>query len=651
MASRPTLKRVRERIPIAGRSLSLGNVLRRIRWRPVRQRNGGKLVHYRDTPRVVVNLVGLALALHLLAEASASDRRASTVAVKCGRDSAYLACRRLGVPVEPAEIDLAFGRRNEVPMADVRRVLEEKGLHCRCVSMRAGELRRLGDWLDSAPSRRAAIAALPSRAGKTWHFALVLAADDESVTLLDAPAGASVSVDVGGFGPAVDIPIVLVGKSEPALDSLAHDLPSLAAALEHALSSRGLTGSIVLAIAIFFASAILKFASSALARVTAASALCLRPLRVVCRWCWRARLAAGAIAGGAAIAIAVNCWGLAQRHSIVIEPGTIDLGRVRIGSQQVVDCGVSNRSANPHEIGEIWRSCSCLNVDLSQRHIPPGEKTSLKVSFMVAVAGQAEQIVALTPKDARSRPARVRITYDAYQAVRLEPVFFNVGEFAGGASTEKLIDLSVEDFEGQAAPFESIEPTGDCHVLDAAFSGPHELHEGAKLQVRLTARADAPLCRFAQNFVLTTAGEAPQSFVVAAHGAIVPAIRVEPAAVLVEGPSPRDGANGGSGRLTIRSLAGPIEIAHLGVEPAIFCIELENRSNDGTVVTLRVRPADRDVPSETGPDSAAIKIELSKPSRDELRIPVFRLADADAAPAARAPAGNDSRQIGRADGP
>jgi len=52
----------------------------------------------------------------------------------------------------------------------------------------------------------------------------------------------------------------------------------------------------------------------------------------------------------------------------------LSLGQVAPGSQKSLAFWLMNQSAVPVEVAEMTSSCDCLNVELPERHLVPGQR-------------------------------------------------------------------------------------------------------------------------------------------------------------------------------------------------------------------------------------------------------------------------------------
>lgn len=95
----------------------------------------------------------------------------------CGRDAACLVLLVLGIDADPSAIDEELGFREIVALAEVREVLERRGLPCRSFMCDAEALRRLPKLFRGKD--RLAIVGLPQIDRSPGHFVVATRASPQ----------------------------------------------------------------------------------------------------------------------------------------------------------------------------------------------------------------------------------------------------------------------------------------------------------------------------------------------------------------------------------------------------------------------------------------------------------------------------------------
>jgi len=563
--------------------------------------------------------LGLALgASRELAGADTESKKDSPPSrvVKCGRDCAFLACRLLGVDADLEEIDRALAYRHEVSIADLRRVLEEKGLICRSVLFRRGNLPRLSEVVGPTRGSVAAIAMLPSRE-ESKHFVLVVGASESAIALMDGSTGTS-TVPIESLPEGTEIPVLLTGKDASVRQAFEGGGGLLERTAARVFSPWVLSAAVLLlAIALLGTRRRIPTVVSRVARATGSLAAILvrAPRRML-----QSRVGRFAIISAIVAALAV--FFVLQRHQrnpLVVEPEKIALGDVAAESKQVLEFRVHNRGRASQEIARFIPSCPCMQVEDGPMVVPPGESVLFRVNLAVVSFGALSYTILVVPKDnSIFAPDPVQVSLTGIEAVKIVPVYFDLGEFPQGVKAGREAALRVDQYRGPPVPLTRAESEGQNPVLSAEFVGRAELAPQASFSLRLTSSETAPLGPFWQRIFLTSGEDPPRSFVLTAYGSIVAPATFEPRSLFLGRGGARD--DSGSQTVRIRSLVAPFQVVSTASKPEVLKVEVRPQAGSNREVVLRVSPA---VEPAKLPPSAFLTVVTTCAQLPRIEIPVY----------------------------
>lgn len=149
------------------------------------------------------------LGLSFSPRAAAGDEEARSPS--CGRDAAYLVLLVLGVDSDSSAIDEELGFREIVALAEVRDVLERRGLSCRSFECDAEALRRLPRLFRGKD--RLAIVGLPQIDRSPGHFVVATRFAAGGVQLLDPTTGAGLSLAPDRLPTGYTVPVLFVART------------------------------------------------------------------------------------------------------------------------------------------------------------------------------------------------------------------------------------------------------------------------------------------------------------------------------------------------------------------------------------------------------------------------------------------------------
>ena len=519
----------------------------------------------------------------------------------CGRDCAFLVLQRLGCKATLEHIDALLEHRSKVSLAELRRLFEAYGLHCRAVLLTPRNAGRIATLLHEAPAERAAIAALAT-GEPVGHFVVLQDASDDELVVMDAGPGTQHRVAFGALRET-EIPTVLVAR-QPWGDALA-------------LERRWLPARIVARAATswWFAAGL-----GVAALVALGLALGGRPAASAARGgVWLARHIAGGRSLNAAVALcmigsaAVAAWYSARLlyDPVSVEPAILDLGRRPVGSQQKVTLRLLNRSFfSSLEVTEVRASCSCLTPRCARPSIAPRGETTVEVDAWIHLAGPAQYILLVNVGRGR-HVLRVPVRFEGYQDASLSPAEIALGAFPPGMRWRRSTVLRVTGYKGKPVRLRVAASAGKVAGVRPVLGKDAVLRPGGRILLHVDTLPDAPLGSFTERVVLGSLEDVPKTFVVTVHGAIVEPVGIVPGVVILP-----KGATETRETVRVQARFGELVIERVWIDTEGILVESSANDASGMCIVLRRTPT-------AVARTARLLIQLRRPVEKLFELPVY----------------------------
>jgi len=393
--------------------------------------------------------------------------------VKCGRDSIHMVCLQLGISADLHAIDSELGRRDIVSFADLRKVLESKGLQCHSVILEQGSASGLAATLNDPQHPRCAVAAIGTPDPQIMHFVAVVDASADQLLLQEDISLNPIPYDIA-MAREGGIPLMLVGRDETVHTAFETELWSIKSVLFDASSSLLLTLVLAAAAATLIISWCLSCRLSA--RLLAAAASLVSAVAGGIKSGMQTHRVAFRYGAGAVLLLGtMRFLALRELYPLTVATNELELGARAVGSSGNAEIRVINRSLfRSMPLGTVNGSCSCIDIKVENSMIPPGGFATIQVGFMVTAKGLSQHSILIASKD-EAQKMTVRLSLHGYDDAKLVPASFNLGDFPQGVSIEKRFSLTSVNFKsGQPltlkvnAPSSGVKPFLDVAVAEPA---------------------------------------------------------------------------------------------------------------------------------------------------------------------------------------
>ncbi len=519
----------------------------------------------------------------------------------CGRDCAYLVLQMLGRKGTLDEVDEQLGHRAEVSLADLRRALEERGLHCRPVLLTPATAERIGTLLRQGPGRRTAIATLATDR-PLGHFVVLVEASQSELVVVDAGPGTRHRVQFRHLRET-RIPTLLVATEPwgPALAQERFGLPVriLTRAASSWWLSAGLAGAAILTAVLMLGRGVRRYLKGLRTWLAAPAR---RP--------WLART--GVVMGIFGV-VGLTVWVVAPMvwRPIDVDVEVLDLGRLPIGSQHKAVLRLRNRSfLTEHRVSEVRVSCSCLVPRCQQPRLPPRGETTIEVDAWVRLAGPAEYVM-LVNIGRGKHLLRVPIRFEGFEEASLSPREVSLGAVPRGMAWQKSLRLKVRNYRGPPINVR-VATSEETHIVEAALRRGSLLQKNGRLVLQVRTPANLPLGVFSERLVLETIEETPRTFVVVVHADVVEPVHVLPRTLVLPAADTEMSAS-----LRVQARFGELAIERAWADDAALSVEQSATRGTGFAEVLLRR----------GPGASAGKrklyIGLKRPLEQVLEVPVY----------------------------
>jgi hypothetical protein len=454
------------------------------------------------------------------------------------------------------------------------------------------------------------IAAIDVRGSSEKHFVVIGSSDGRKAWELDPALGRVSLFSVRSDSESNGVPALLVSRNEAFIESI-EDRPRPRDRLFWASSSGVLSIGLIVGLVAVTMPSISHWTS-----IVFCAALSARKwVRGVPRQ--RTRFFLRGLTVG--LASTLCCLFVYREFQpLTVQHRLKDLGALPIGSKQEVTIVVENRSLfRQRGLKSVIGSCACLEIEVADSLIPPLSATEVTVSFFVTNVQKAVHTVLVT-QDSNGNTIPIQISLSGYESATIRPTFFDVGEFPQGVVIEKVFNMKVANFCGPAIPAKVEKATPKSPFLTPFFASPQVLADTGMFELTLKNETSIPLGQFTERVVVSTIEKEPRTFVVAAHGQIVPPVRVYPRSLFLQhGLHCSDTVNAWA-------VSRDLEIASVGVVPEGCCVARATPACGGDKWNIVVELPSNQLQTQSV-RNATLMITTTSPVERVLSVPIHFL--------------------------
>jgi hypothetical protein len=188
-----------------------------------------------------------------------------------------------------------------------------------------------------------------------------------------------------------------------------------------------------------------------------------------------------------------------------VDRDSYNWGRVTPGSELNVSFVIRNRGWQPLRFGDPKTSCGCARPLLSVKELPPGGRTTLRVSFQAPVnPGPVAHFVQYPTNDPDRPSLLFNLFAESWLGVRSVPQAIDAGELRRG----DLVERTVQFFSPDGKPFRLGSIFADLVEVRASAETPNVALAAHRVHVFLRAGRDLGPLRGSLR-VLTDRTDAP----------------------------------------------------------------------------------------------------------------------------------------------
>lgn len=468
--------------------------------------------------------------VNCLSEAGATEF-ATRPAEHCGRDCLCFVMEKLRVGYTCEEVGARLDHRPIVSLGELTDVAKSFSLHATALSLPVDCL--ASAWVelleeDASIAMIVLIGGTGDPAGP-GHFMVILECANETLRVFDASTTEIVDIPHASL-LETGLPVLLISRRPVGLSCLSARHRFLRSLSFFAGSQFTIVAGCVLCLMTCYQMSVSGFSGL---RVQAFG--CCRLVAVIQAFGkWLPGLFTSRVLALAGLSVGAMCliaFGVRRElEPVSTDTKILDLGRVPVGSIQVSEVRLTNRSLfRSVEIDALRPNCSCISTRLETPRIAALGTVSAGIETQVLRAGMNEYVVAVQAHE-QSDIAQVRIRYEGFESASLSPAETNVGAIPYGQSYTGFVPIRLRNFIGALSEIQ----ISSSSRLDAGVAV--QLSEDSKagcLNLRFESSGAMPLGKFAWRVIFETSNGSERSFFLMIYGEVVPPMVVDPPAFIL----------------------------------------------------------------------------------------------------------------------
>jgi hypothetical protein len=179
--------------------------------------------------------------------------------------------------------------------------------------------------------------------------------------------------------------------------------------------------------------------------------------------------------------------GAASAQSLKLEPGSIDLGRMKQMESRTVTVKVTNVGAGLLVIEDVRADCGCTVPELKVKSLKAGESTDMTIHFdSKQFNGPQHKLIKITSNDPDRRTVELPLTVDVKAVLIVDPAAERVGfsRALAGEVASRTVTFTAPDLDLRLEAGKSQKGLFDIKVTNGVDGDPHK----AVLEVTRPAR-------------------------------------------------------------------------------------------------------------------------------------------------------------------
>ena len=441
--------------------------------------------------RMLMLLVGVGLLCFCNTASSASPDGRVGDSGKCGRDCAFYIANKLGVDAKLDVLDDQLGGAFGCSMADLQRVFEDSGLHCKSYQFEP----RHRDLLSSLARNQGLCilgalsdARIPNETGMR-HFVVVLPSDPTVLRAYDPAVNTIRSIPFEEIDRKQSSMPVLLVSTDSRFPSLALTRAQLTIKRIVAPPYAAISLILVEIVCILYVCTLWRRRRRT-ERSTKSRKASVWLARRGRRWpLWSAAFVVACVV---CAVMAVKLWNgkAGESSALSVFPPSVDLGESVLGTLREFRLTVENTTATEIDIRDVKTSCGCLNPVDWPRRLPAHSSGSFQFRITPQTDGEKLYKVLILPRSENANPVVAEVRSVGVRKSKFVPLRLMVGSFSDNCA-EKVVNYQFVNPGGCPFVLEKLSMTHPNSRLSVHCEQVGPIEDGEAIAVTLTYKGES----------------------------------------------------------------------------------------------------------------------------------------------------------------